>query len=145
MHCCFLFFRLMFCLFFLSCITSSGKKWRPHGLVTNILDCDMVISKFKPLTYYFVCFRTNTSWKGMNCLIPQAIVWDSIKNQFAYVQGMSFNRRPAWWDLGHYVWLRALNFFSLVELLMEVNKMKTSSSSKRRSLAFNNPQRLLCH
>ena len=43
---------------------------RPHGLVTNMLDCDIVVSEFEVQSRYNVHFRTNTLRKVMNPLIP---------------------------------------------------------------------------
>ena len=40
------------------------------GLVDNILECYIVISKFKIQSCYYIFFRTNTLGKGMISLIP---------------------------------------------------------------------------
>ena len=40
-------------------------------LVANMLDSDIVVSKFKLWSCYYVHFRTNTLEKPMNPLIPQ--------------------------------------------------------------------------
>ena len=37
--------------------------------VANVLDCNIVVSKFKLLLCYYVHFQTNTLGKGMNSLI----------------------------------------------------------------------------
>ena len=44
----------------------------PFGIVTNMLDCDFELSKFKLQSHYYVHFQSNTLGKGMNFLIPQA-------------------------------------------------------------------------
>ena len=41
-----------------------------HGIVANVVDCDIVVSKFKLQSRYYIPFWTNTLAKGMNSLIP---------------------------------------------------------------------------
>ena len=45
-----------------------GLWW---GVVAKILDCDIVLSKFKLRLRYYIFFQTNTLAKNMNPLIPQ--------------------------------------------------------------------------
>ena len=42
----------------------------PCVLVTNILNYDIVVSKFKLQSFYYVPFQTNTLRKAMNLFIP---------------------------------------------------------------------------
>ena len=42
----------------------------PHSVVANILNCNIVVSKFKLQSCYYVYFWTNALGKGMNPLIP---------------------------------------------------------------------------
>ena len=52
-------------------INQTRKEGRsPHGIVANVLDCDIVVSKFELQSLYYVHFRTNTLRKGMDPLIP---------------------------------------------------------------------------
>ena len=44
-------------------LTSRGSH---RDVVANVLDCNIVVSKFKPHSRNCVHFRTNTQWKGMN-------------------------------------------------------------------------------
>ena len=37
----------------------------PCGVVANVLDCDIIVSKFEQKSYYFVHFRTNTLGEGV--------------------------------------------------------------------------------
>ena len=37
-----------------------------HGVVANVLDCDIAISEVEINSRYYVHFRTNTFGKGMN-------------------------------------------------------------------------------
>ena len=41
----------------------------PHGVVANMLDCNIVENKFKLQLGDYVCFQKNTIWKGMNGLV----------------------------------------------------------------------------
>ena len=41
-----------------------------HGIVANVLDCDIVVSEFELKSSYYIHFRNNTLKKGMNPLIP---------------------------------------------------------------------------
>ena len=36
------------------------------GIVTNMLDCNILVNKFKLPSSYCVHFQTDTLWKGMN-------------------------------------------------------------------------------
>ena len=43
------------------------------GVGANVLDCDVIVTKFKLQWYYYIHFSTNILAKGMKTLIPQAI------------------------------------------------------------------------
>ena len=45
----------------------------PDGVVSNVLDCDIVVSEFELNSRYYGHFRTNTLQKDMKPLIHQ--VW----------------------------------------------------------------------
>ena len=45
-----------------------------HGVVANIMDCDVVVSKFEFQSLYCIHFRTNTLGKDMDLLILQVLV-----------------------------------------------------------------------
>ena len=47
---------------------SSGKVF--GGVVANVLNCDIIVNKFKLQSCYYIHFQTNTLRKGMNPLIP---------------------------------------------------------------------------
>ena len=50
-------------------ITQSGPSlcWeRPHGVMVNVLDCDIIPIESKPQSPYYFNFQTNTLSKGMN-------------------------------------------------------------------------------
>ena len=48
--------------------------WRSFcGVVVDVLDCDIIVSEFELLSYYFVHFWTNALAKGMDLLILLAI------------------------------------------------------------------------
>ena len=42
----------------------------PHGVMVKAMDCGIVVSEF---VLYYVHFRANTLWKGMNPLILPAM------------------------------------------------------------------------
>ena len=42
----------------------------PPDIVANLLDCDVIVSKYELPLCYYVHFRTNTFEKGMNPLTP---------------------------------------------------------------------------
>ena len=42
------------------------ERGAPHGVVANVLDCDIVVSKFEFHLCYYIHFWTNTLGKGMN-------------------------------------------------------------------------------
>ena len=46
-----------------------------HTVVTNVLNCDMVVRKFEPQSCYYVHFRTNKFGRGMNLLSPHPQIW----------------------------------------------------------------------
>ena len=50
-------------------------KRSPHGIVTNMLDCDIIVSEFKLQPYSYIHFQTYALEKGMNYLIPSAKGW----------------------------------------------------------------------
>ena len=41
----------------------------PHGVVANMLDCNIIVSEFKLQLHYYVYFQTNTLGEGMKLLI----------------------------------------------------------------------------
>ena len=41
--------------------------------VPNVLDCDIIVSKFKFQSRYYVPFQTNAFGKGINLIISPAI------------------------------------------------------------------------
>ena len=45
----------------------------PRGIVTNVLDCDIVVNEFEPHSEYYVHFWTNILCKGMNLFISMVI------------------------------------------------------------------------
>ena len=51
----------------------SLQRGCPYGIVTNMLDCYIIVSEFKPQSCYYVHFWTNTLAKGMNPLILPAM------------------------------------------------------------------------
>ena len=38
--------------------------WSPHGMMANMLDCNIIVSEFELQPYYYIHFQTNTLWKG---------------------------------------------------------------------------------
>ena len=42
-----------------------------HGVVANMVGCDIVVSEFDLQSHHYVHFRANTLGKGMNPLSPQ--------------------------------------------------------------------------
>ena len=44
-------------------------KRSPHGVIANVLDCDIIGSEFKHHSRYYVHFRTNTLGRGRKPLI----------------------------------------------------------------------------
>ena len=48
-------------------------KWSPHSIVVNVWDFDIVVSKFKLQSCYYIHFQTNALGKGMNPLSPPAM------------------------------------------------------------------------
>ena len=47
-----------------------GHPMKTYGEVTNVPDCDIVVSEFKLQLRFCVHSRTYTFDKGMNCLLP---------------------------------------------------------------------------
>ena len=45
------------------------------GIVANVLNWDIVVSKFKLQLSYYIPFQTNNLEKDMSPLILQAMVW----------------------------------------------------------------------
>ena len=41
-----------------------------NNVVGNVLDCNILVSKFELQSYYYVDFRINSLGKGMKLLIP---------------------------------------------------------------------------
>ena len=50
-------------------------KWGSRIGEANVMDCDIVIKEFEFQSRYYFHFWTNTFGKGMNPLIPLAMVW----------------------------------------------------------------------
>ena len=48
-----------------------------HCVVANVLDCDIVVSKFKLQLHHYIHFRTNTLEKDMKP--PQLSPWAKVK------------------------------------------------------------------
>ena len=40
----------------------------PHGIVTNVLDCNIIVNLFECQSQYYVHFQTNILGKGINPL-----------------------------------------------------------------------------
>ena len=51
----------------------SNPGRRLHSAMANILNCDILVSKFEVLSHNYAYFRTYTHDKGMNPLIPIAM------------------------------------------------------------------------
>ena len=45
----------------------------PHGVVVNMLDCDIIASKFELQSWYYIHFQTNTYGKSTDPLMPPAM------------------------------------------------------------------------
>ena len=45
----------------------------PCNIVANMLDCDIVVSKFELQSHYYIHFKTNALRKGINPLITPAM------------------------------------------------------------------------
>ena len=56
------------------CIIFPTSVGTPHGLVVNLLDCDILVCKFKLKSCCYVYFRTDTLGKGKILLIPRLCV-----------------------------------------------------------------------
>ena len=54
-------------------VESQKTKGNPWGVVSKVLECDIIVSKFKLHSPYIVHFRTNIYGKGMNSLIIPVI------------------------------------------------------------------------
>ena len=55
---------------FITAGTVHQIKWGSlHSIVTNVLDCNIIVNEFKLQLPYYVYFWTNTLGKGMNFLI----------------------------------------------------------------------------
>ena len=67
-----------------------------RGVVANVLDCDIEVSKFEPQSPYDVPFQTITIQKGMNSLIHKAVGW--------ILPRLSFLQRKFWHWITHEVW-----------------------------------------
>ena len=52
-------------------IVNVKREGHLHRLVANMLDCNIVLNKFKVQSGYYIYFWTNTLWKDMNPFIPQ--------------------------------------------------------------------------
>ena len=49
----------------------------PHGILANMLDCNIVVWEFELQFHYYIHFKTNSLGKAMNPLI--SLVWRQIK------------------------------------------------------------------
>ena len=54
----------------------------PHSIVNNMLDCDIVVSKFKLQLCQYIHFQTNTLGKGMNLSYPSSYELNSATTVF---------------------------------------------------------------
>ena len=54
-------------------VKSSEGEESPRGVVTNVLDCDIGVSKFEFQSHYYVHFQSNTLGKGVNSFIFPAM------------------------------------------------------------------------
>ena len=59
---------------------------RPRGVVINVLDWDILVSKFELRSCYYIHFRANTLRKGMNSLIT-LIMCQKVPLLFFYKNG----------------------------------------------------------
>ena len=50
----------------------------PHGVVGNMVDCDIVVKEFKSQLQYWIHFLTNILRKGMKPLFPSQVLFNSI-------------------------------------------------------------------
>ena len=58
----------------IECVMESNTfRGSPYGVVTNVLDCDIVESKFKIQLHYYIHFWTNALGKGRNFFISQVM------------------------------------------------------------------------
>ena len=48
---------------FLSPEPKMGVERSPHSLMANVLDCDIIVSKFKLQLSYYIHFQTNALWE----------------------------------------------------------------------------------
>ena len=46
----------------------------PHGVVVNMMDCNIILSEFELQSQDYVHFQTNSFGKGMNLVIPTSMV-----------------------------------------------------------------------
>ena len=64
----------MFCKFLkIPCQLLSIEWGCPRGLMVKAMVCEIVAREFELPLHYYVYFRTNTLWKGMNPLILPAM------------------------------------------------------------------------
>ena len=49
-------------------------KRSSHSVVTNVLDCNILVNKFKLQSHYYIHFQTNTHVKDMKLPILPAMV-----------------------------------------------------------------------
>ena len=59
---------LFFCFYFQ---VPGGGEGSACGIVVNMLDCDIIVSKFELKLHYYIHFQPNTLKKGMNALTSQ--------------------------------------------------------------------------
>ena len=48
----------------------NSAQVKPHGVVANVVDFDIVVSEFKPQSWDYIHFLTNALGKGVNSLSP---------------------------------------------------------------------------
>ena len=49
---------------------TTGTTRNPYDALANMLDCNIVVSKFQLQSTYYIHFKANTFRKGMNVPIP---------------------------------------------------------------------------
>ena len=67
-------YHYIFCKFHMHFSATKNLVGSPHGIVVNVLDCSIVISKFELKSHYFVHFQSNILGEGMDPLIHLCIL-----------------------------------------------------------------------
>ena len=69
----------MFIFFSICCVyrlVGYSSAWSPHNIVTNLLNCYIIVRKFKLQLYYHFHFWTNALGKGINSAPPiPVMIW----------------------------------------------------------------------